>query len=84
MVRREVDLDDETDLRLTEFAKDFGGDVSQTLIELVRSRESVESILDQCEDANQTELANQKADSEASFREGRVVSWPELKRRNNV
>ena len=84
MVRRQIECDEETDRRLTDLADDFGGDLGQALSELVQSRESVESFLDECEAASQVALARQKQQSEQSFREGRTVTWEEVKRINRL
>ena len=84
MIRRQIEVDEETGQRLADLAQDFGGDLSQTLADLVRSRESVESFLDQCEELNQAALIAQQVQSEHDFRQGQTVSWNEVKRHNEL
>jgi hypothetical protein len=84
MVRRRIDFDEETDRHLADLAQDFGGDLGQALAELMQSRESIESFLDQCEESNQAALRAQRDQSARDFREGQAVSWSEGKRRNHL
>jgi hypothetical protein len=84
MVRRQIECDEETDRRLTALADEYGGDVGLALSELVQSRESIETFIDECEAANYAAFAEQKRRSEQEFREGRTVTWEEVKRRNRL
>jgi hypothetical protein len=84
MIRRQIDCDEETDRSLTDLAQDYGGDLSQALAELMRTRESVESFLDQCEEDNRALLQQQVQTSELDFRAGNTVAWTEVKRRNHL
>lgn len=84
MVRREIDFDEETDRYLTDLARDFDGDLGKTLAHLLQSRESLESFLDQCEESHRASLLAQKEQSERAFAEGRVTSWDEVKRTNQL
>jgi len=84
MVRRQIDFDEETDQHLTELARDYEGDVGKALSDLLRSRESLESFLDQCEESDRASLQAQKEKSERAFAEGRVTRWDDVKRINRL
>ena len=84
MVHRQIEFDEETDRILVDLARDYEGDLGKALTNLVRSHESLASFLDQCEEAQSASLAVQKARSEQNFREGRVIAWDDVKRRNNL
>ena len=79
---RQIEFDEDTDRILAELAQEYGGDLGKALADLVRSHESLESFLEQCEETQGTSLAAQKERSEQGFHEGRVISWDEVKRRN--
>jgi len=80
---RQIEFDEETDRLLADLAQEYGGDLGKALADLVRSHENLESFLDQCENA-QSSLRTQKEQSEQDFREGRVITWDEVKRRNGL
>jgi hypothetical protein len=84
MVLRQIEFDEETDRGLSDLARDHDGNVSQALAELMRTRESLESFLDQCEDAHRAELRRQLEDSERDFRSGNTVPWRDMKHRNHL
>jgi hypothetical protein len=84
MVLRQIEFDEETDRGLNQLAQDHGGDLNQALAELMRTRESIESFLDQCEESNRIQLHQQVQASERDFRSGNTVPWTEVKRRNNL
>jgi uncharacterized NAD(P)/FAD-binding protein YdhS len=84
MVLRQIEFDEETDRSLTALAQDHGGDLNQTLAELMRTRESLESFLDQCEENHQAQLRQQLEASQRDFRAGSTVPWTEVKRRNHL
>lgn len=83
-MRRHIDFDEETDRSLADLAQDYGGDLNQALSDLLRSRESVESFLDQCEAAHRDSLQTQVRQSERDFEAGRGIPWSEVKRRNGL
>jgi predicted transcriptional regulator len=86
MVHRqiEIDLDEETDRKLGELARDCNGDMGQTLAGLVHAYESLESFTDQVEEVHRAALIAQLERSERDYREGRFVTWDEVKRRLNL
>lgn len=69
MVRREIEIDEATDRILTELASDYGGNLSEALADLVRSRERVEAFAEESEAANEQTLRALRDKSEADFRE---------------
>jgi hypothetical protein len=84
MVRREIDLDEESDRILSELAEEYEGDAGKALADLLQARGGVEAFADACEEAQRDLLLAQKGRSEREFRDGRVVSWEEVKRRNRL
>jgi hypothetical protein len=84
MVRRQIDFDEETDRILSELALDFEGDVGRALADLVHAHESIETFVEQCEEAHRAALLAQRERSERAFREGRVTTWDEVRRRNRL
>ena len=83
MIRREIDLDEESDQILSSLAESYEGDRGKALAEVLHTRRGVEEFVSACEEAHR-ELIAQKERSEREFREGRVVSWEEVKRRNHL
>ncbi len=65
-------------------AESFGGDEGLALSGLLIAHESIESFLDELEDANAEELIRQRDRSTLEFREGRTVSWEQVKRNNRL
>jgi hypothetical protein len=84
MIRREINLDEESDRILSELAQDYEGDAGKALAELLHARGGIEAFADACEEAQRELLLAQKDRSEREFRDGRVVSWEEVKRRNHL
>ena len=84
MVRREIDIDEETDRLLTDLAQDYDGDAGKALADLVRARGSLESLAAESEEAHRASLLGQVERSERGFREGRATPWDEVKRRNRL
>lgn len=84
MIRREIDLDEESDRILSELAQDYEGDAGKALADLLHTRGGIEAFADACEEAQLDLLLAQKDRSEREFRDGRVVSWEEVKRRNRL
>lgn len=81
MKKREIVLDDESDLKLELLATEYNGDVSSAIRDLLSIRETLEAEADAMEGRNADDLLRQKERSEHEFAEGKVVPWSELKRR---
>ena len=84
MVRREIEIDEDTDRLLNELASEYQGDLSLALADLVHTRAGLEEFAEQREAAHQDALRNMRDRSEADFREGRTVAWDEVKARNGL
>ncbi|MCC6585927.1 MAG: hypothetical protein IT168_04340 [Bryobacterales bacterium] len=84
MVRREIEIDDSTNRLLTDLALEYDGDLNLALAGLLHTREAMEDFVDQTENAAGERLRSYRNRSESEFREGRVVSWDDLKRRNGL
>jgi hypothetical protein len=84
MVRREIEIDEDTDRILTELASEYKGDVSQALADLVHVYEGLEAFAEQTEAVHPNLLRTLRARSEADFREGRMSSWNDVKSRNEL
>ena len=84
MIRRQIDLDDESDRILSGLAEEYQGDVGQALADLLQAHKSVEAFVEECEEAQRDSLLAQKERSELGFREGRSTTWDEVKRRNDL
>jgi hypothetical protein len=84
MVRREILLDEETDRMLAAIAEGYAGDVNQALADLVRTREGLEDMAAQSEEAHRDSLVQQRDRAERAFREGRSTPWDEVRRKNRL
>jgi len=84
MIRRVIDLDDESDQILSKLAQDYDGDLGRALAELLLVHRGFEDLAEQSEKAQQLSLATQKDRAEAGFRQGRFTTWDEIKRRHNL
>jgi hypothetical protein len=84
MVVKKIELDEDASKILDSMATAYDGNVSLVISELLRSRETVESFLDQLETGQGTALAAQKERAERSYREGRSTSWQEVKLKNGL
>jgi hypothetical protein len=84
MIRRQIEIDEETDRKLTGIAEDFDGDFGKALASLVAQHDDMEALLDESESANHEFLLEQRERAEKGFREGRFTTWEEVKRRNNL
>jgi hypothetical protein len=84
MVRREIDLDEETDRILAALAADHEGNIGAAVSDLIRSQESIEVFLDECEESLRDSLIAQVGRAQQGFRESRSTTWDEVKRRNNL
>jgi hypothetical protein len=84
MVRRQIDLDEESDRILSRLAADYQGDLGKTVADLLRAHESVESFVEDCEETQRDSLLAQKERAERGFREGRFTAWDEVKRHHDL
>jgi hypothetical protein len=84
MVRREIELDEETDEILTGLASQSGDNVGVILAEIVQSHAGIEELVSLCEETNEDALRRQRDQSEREFREGKIVAWDDLKKRNGL
>jgi hypothetical protein len=84
MVRRQIDLDDESDEILAQLAHDYEGDVGKALGDLLHCREGVEDLVEACEDANAEMLLTQRERAERGLGQGHFTAWEEIKRRHNL
>jgi hypothetical protein len=84
MVRREIEIDEDTNRLLTELAAEYKGDLSSGLADLVHAREGLEDFAERSEAAQEGTLRAMRDRSEADFREGRTVAWEDVKTRNGL
>jgi len=84
MIKRQIDLDEESDRILSGLAQDYHGDLGGALADLLQAHQTVEAFVEECEEAHRDLLLTQKERSERDFREGRFTTWDEVKRRNHL
>lgn len=84
MVHREIEIDEDTDRLLAELAAEHQGDLSLALTDLVHARQGIEDFAERSEAAQADVLRSQRDQSEADFREGRTISWEDVKSRNGL
>jgi hypothetical protein len=84
MIRREIDLDEETDRIQAAMAADHERNIGAALSDLVHSQESIEAFLDECEESFRDSLVAQVGRAEQGFRESRSTTWDEVKRQNKL
>ena len=84
MVRREIEIDEETDRLLSELASEYQGDLGSALADLVQTRGGVEELADRSEAARGSALQSLRERSEADFESGRTVTWKDVKARNSL
>ena len=84
MVSKKIELDDDASKILDSMATAYGGNESLAISELLRAHQTVESLLDQLESGQHATLAAQKERAERGFREGRSISWQEVKLKNGL
>ena len=84
MVRREIEIDEDTDRILTELASEYKGDLSLALADLVHAREGLEDFAERSEAAHEDALRVQRDRAEADFREGRTQTWQDVKVGNGL
>ena len=84
MVRREIEIDEDTDRILSELASEYKGGLSQALAELVHAHEGLEAFAERSEAEHQSTLRKVRDRAEQDFREGRTVSWEDVKAKNGL
>jgi len=84
MVRREIEIDEDTNRLLTELATEYQGDLSHALADLLHGREALEEFADRSEAALENVLPTLRDRAEADFREGRTVTWEDVKTRSRL
>jgi predicted transcriptional regulator len=84
MKRRQILLDEESDRILEQLAQFHSGDRSQAVREALKMHKTMEGMLEELEELHADELKRQKERSEKEFREGRVVTLEEMKRRHRL
>jgi len=84
MVRREIEIDENTDRVLTDLASEYEGDLGLALADLVHAREGLEEFAERTEAAHSDALRALRDRSEADFREGRTVTWEDVKTRHGL
>jgi hypothetical protein len=82
MVRREIELDEESDRLLDQLAREYG-DAGQALGELLHCRMGVEEFVEACEAAHRDLLLRQRERTERESGQG-FTAWEEVKRRHNL
>ena len=83
-MRREIEIDEETDRIFTNLATDYKGDLSLALADLVHARAGLEELAERSEAAHENALRALRDRSEGDFREGRTVSWEDVKANNGL
>ena len=83
-MRREIEVDEDTNRLLTELAAEYEGDLSSALADLVHAREGLEEFAERSEAAHESTLVAMRDRSDADFREGRTVTWEDVKTRNGL
>lgn len=84
MVRREINIDEDTNRILTELASEYDGDLGQVLVELVQAHDGLQDCAARSELAHEHTLRAFRDHSEADFREGRTVRWEDVKSRHGL
>ncbi len=77
MIRREIDLDEESDRILSELAQEYEGDAGKALADLLHAHQSIEDFVGKCEEAHRDSLIAQRSNE-------RMVPWEEVRRRNGL
>ena len=83
-MRREIEIDEETDRIFTNLATDYKGDLSLALADLVHARAGLQEFAERSEVAHENALRALRDRSEGDFREGRTVSWEDVKANNGL
>jgi hypothetical protein len=84
MVRREIEIDEDTDRGLSALAAEYEGDLGLALASLVLAHEGLEDIAERSEAAQGPALRALRDQSKADFRAARTASWEDVKARNGL
>jgi hypothetical protein len=84
MVQRQIILDEKTDRILSELAESYEGNASEAIAGLLLARGDHESLLEQSEALHHDSILAQLERSEQDFREGRIITLEEIKRRHGM
>lgn len=84
MVRREIEIDEDTHRILSELASEYHGDLNLALKDLVLVREGLEELAEQSEAVQENALRSLRDRPEADFAEGRTATWEQVKARNRL
>ncbi len=79
-----IELDEKSDSILTDLARDHGGDLGLTVVELLNAREGLELIADESEAGNEEVLSAMRDRSAQEFAQGRSISWESIKERHKL
>jgi thymidine kinase len=84
MVRRQIELDEDSDRILSGLADDYQGDLGKALADLLHTHRSMEEFVAACEEAERDSLLTQKKRAERGFAEGRFTPWKQVKIDNDL
>jgi len=84
MVQRQINLDEKTDRILSELAESYEGGASEAIAGLLLAHGDLDSLIEQSEALHHDSLVAQLERSEQDFREGRFITWEEVKKRNGL
>jgi hypothetical protein len=84
MVRREIEIDEETDRILMELASEYKGNLSLALADLVHAYDGLEEFAEQSEAVQENMVRALRDQADADFRDGRTVSWEDVKARSGL
>ncbi len=79
MVRREIEIDEETDRILQDLAAQHNSNLGEVLADLVRAHEGLEAFLEESEHHHALELKPLVDQAEKDFSEGRGIPWEKIK-----
>ena len=82
MVHREIEIDEETDRKLTGIAEDYDGDLGKALAELVAQHDGMEALLEETERINHDHLLQQRERAEQPLNEVGFTAWKDVIQRN--
>lgn len=84
MVTLTIEVEDRVENALRQLAAGHQGDLGKALEELLAVHEGLELTADEFEEENEDLLRQMRDRSEMEFANGRVVSWEDLKARNQL
>jgi len=61
MVRRQIDLDEESDRILSGLAPDYDGDLGEALADLLQAHQRVETFVEECEEAHRVRYSHKRS-----------------------